>query len=72
MNKSKFQIRKVRRVLRLKSNEFKPATYNVYKVTGPRRLVKYFVLKGDATTFVKRMNDTTVTSDQLLDVMKGK
>lgn len=72
MSKSKYQIKKVRRVLRLKSNEFEPATYNVWKVSGPRRLVKYFTTKKDATAFVKKYTDNTVTTEQLIDVMRGK
>ena len=57
--KSKFKIVKVRRVLKLASNDFNAATYEVYKVTGPRKLVKYFALKKDATAWVKLVTDTT-------------
>jgi hypothetical protein len=72
MSKSKFQIKKVRRVLRLKSNDFNSATYNVWKVTGPNRLVKYFTTKKDGQAYIKRMNDNTITTEQLFDVMKGR
>jgi len=72
-NKKQYQIKKVRRVLRLKSNDFQSATYDVWKVSGPRKLVKYFTLKKDATAWVK--NETTryaLTTDQIIDVMRGK
>lgn len=72
MNKG-FKITKVRRVLKLKSNDFQPATYNVYKVSGPRKLVKYFGLKKDATAWVK--NYTTqhpMTKEQVYDFYKGR
>jgi len=72
MNKG-FKITKVRRVLKLKDNNFEAATYNVYKVSGPRKLVKYFGLKKDATAWVK--NYTTghpLTTDQIIDVMRGR
>ena len=72
MNKN-FKISKVRRVLRLVDNDFNPATYFVYKVSGPRGFRKYFTLKKDATAWVK--NYTTkhpMTSDQLYDFYKGR
>lgn len=72
MSKSKYSIKKVRRVLKLKSNGLEPATYNVWKVTGPKKFTKYFVTKKDATAFVKRYTDNTVTTDMLVDVMKGR
>ena len=72
MNKN-FKISKVRRVLRLVENDFNPSTYFVYKVSGPRKLVKYFNLKKDATAWVK--NYTTnkpMTSDELYNFYKGR
>ena len=71
MNKSKYQIKKVRRVLKFKGTQ--PATYNVWKVSGPRKLVKYFTTKTDATAWVKKFTTQyELDSDQLLDVMKGR
>lgn len=55
--KNKFKITKVRRVLKMKDTE--PATYIVYKVTGPNKWKKYFVTKKDATAWVKLVTDTT-------------
>ena len=57
--KSKFKINKVRRVMRLKDNDFDPAAYIVYKVTGPRKLKKYFTHKKYATDWVKLVTDRT-------------
>jgi len=34
--KNKYSIKKVRRTLRMKSESFEPATYEVWKVSGPR------------------------------------
>jgi len=58
--KSKFKINKVRRVMRLKDNDFDPAAYIVYKVTGPRKLVKYFVTRKDATEWVKQYTSRSI------------
>ena len=72
MNKG-FKITKVRRVLKLKSNDFQPATYNVYKVSGPRKLVKYFTLKKDATAWVKDYTTNhPMTKEQVYDFYKGR
>ena len=74
-SKNKFSVKKVRRVMRMKSENFEPATYEVWKVSGPRKFVKYFVTKKDATAFVKRMNDTTMSIEvvkNLLNEIKYK
>ena len=52
MNKN-FKISKVRRVLRLVDNGFEPATYFVYKVSGPRGFKKFFTLKKDIVKMAK-------------------
>ena len=73
--KNKYSVKKVRRTLRLKSESFEPSTYEVWKVSGPRKFVKYFVTKKDATAFVKRMNDTTMSIEvvkNLLNEIKYK
>lgn len=57
--KSKYKITKVRRVMKLASNDFNAATYEVYKVTGPRKLKKYFTHKKYATDWVKLVTDRT-------------
>ena len=72
MNKN-FKISKVRRVLRLVDNDFNPATYFVYKVSGPRKLVKYFTLKKDATAWVKNFtNRHPMTPSEMHDFYKGR
>ena len=72
MNKS-FKISKVKRVLRLAANGFEPTNYIVYKVTGPRKLVKYFGYKKDATAWVKDVTtNKPMTSEQIYDFYKGR
>ena len=73
--KNKYSVKKVRRTLRLKSENFEPSTYEVWKVSGPKAFKKYFVTKADATAFVKKMNDTTVSIEvvkNLLNEIKYK
>jgi len=67
--KNKYSINKVRRTLRMKSESFEPATYEVWKVSGPKNFRKYFVTKKDATAFVKRMNDTTLTIGMVKSIL---
>jgi len=72
MNKN-FKISKVRRVLRLVDNDFNPATYFVYKVSGPRKLVKYFTLKKDATAWVKDVTtQKPMTAGELYNFYNGR
>lgn len=68
--KNKYSVKKVRRTLRLKSESFEPSTYEVWKVSGPRKFVKYFVTKKDATAFVKGMNDTTMSIEVVKNLLK--
>ena len=56
--KSNYSIKKVKRVLRMKSEKFEPTTYEVYKVTGPKGIKKFFSNKKDASEFVKKYTDT--------------
>jgi len=72
MNKS-FKIQKVKRVLRLSTTNFEPANYIVYKVSGPRKLVKYFGFKKDAEAWVKDWTTKKqMTSDEVYDFYKGR
>jgi len=57
MNKN-YEVKKVTKVLSLKENNFKPAKYILWKTT-IGKMVKYFVTKKDALTFIKSMFDTT-------------
>ena len=71
--KSKYKITKVRRVLRLADNEFEPATYIMYKVSGPRKLVKYFGFKKDAQAWVKDFTtNKPLTTDNIIDLLRGR
>ena len=69
-SKNKFSVKKVRRVMRMKDNNFESATYEVWKVSGPRKFVKYFVTKKDAQTFIKGMNDTTMTLEVVTNLLR--
>ena len=68
--KNKFSVKKVRKVMRMKSENFEPTTYEVWKVSGPRNFRKYFVTKKDGQAFIKSMNDTTMTLDIVKNIMK--
>jgi len=57
MNKN-YEVKKVTKVLSLKENNFKPTKYILWKTT-IGKMVKYFVTKKDALTYVKSMFDTT-------------
>jgi hypothetical protein len=56
--KSEYSIKKVQRVLRMKSEKFEPTTFEVYKVTGPKGIKKFFSNRKDASEFVKKHTDT--------------
>lgn len=56
--KSNYSIKKVNRVMRMKSEKFVPTTFEVYKVTGPNKIQKFFSNKKDATEFVKGLTNT--------------
>ena len=67
--KNKFSVKKVRRVMRMKSENFEPATYEVWKVSGPRKFVKYFVTKKDAQAFIKSHTDTTMSIEVVKNLL---
>ena len=67
--KNKYSIKKVRKVMRMKDNNFESATYEVWKVSGPRNFRKYFVTKKDGQAFIKKMNDTTLTLGIVKNIM---
>lgn len=52
LRKQQYKITKVRRVLRTSKDE--SDTYIVYKVKGPKDLVKFFVSRTDAESFVTK------------------
>jgi hypothetical protein len=67
--KSKYEIKKVRRVLRMKSEGFVPATFEVYKVSGPKGFKKYFVSRKDAKQFIDGYTDTKMTLGIVKNIM---
>lgn len=69
MSKSKFSIKKVRKVMRMKDNNFEPATYEIYKVSGPKGFKKYFVSRKDAKDFIDGYTDTKMTMDIVKNIM---
>ena len=71
--KSGFKVKKVRRCLKFKGVPSKGEMYDVYKVTGPRSLVKYFAFKKDATAWIKKVTTRfPMTADEMYDFYKGR
>ena len=70
MSKSKFSIKKVRKVMRMKDNDFQPATYEIFKVSGPNGIKKYFVNRKDAKAFVDRYTDTKMSIEVVKDLLR--
>jgi hypothetical protein len=67
--KSAYTIKKVRRVMRMKDNEFEPATYEIFKVSGPKKFVKYFCSRKDAKAFIDTYTDTKMTLTIVKNIM---
>ena len=67
--KSNYKVNKVRRVMRMKENDFEPATYEVYKVTGPNKFKKYFCSRKDAKAYIDKMTDTKMTMSIVKNIM---
>lgn len=67
--KSNYSIKKVKRVMRMKSEGFKPTTFEVYKVSGPRGFKKYFVSRKDAKLFIDNYTDTKMTIGIVKNIM---
>jgi hypothetical protein len=65
--KSNYSIKKVNRVLRMKSENFEPTTFEVFKVTGPKGFKKFFSSRKDANEYIKRHTDTKMS---VADVFK--
>ena len=55
--KSNYSIKKVNRVMRMKSEGYQPTTFEVYKVTTPNKVQKYFSSRKDATAYVNKLTD---------------
>ena len=67
--KSNYSIKKVKRVMRMKSEGFEPTTFEVYKVSGPNKFRKYFVSRKDAKSFVDSYTDTKMTIGIVKNIM---
>lgn len=67
--KSLYEIKKVKRVMRMKSEDFEPTTFEVYKVSGPRGFKKYFVSRKDAKLFIDNYTDTKMTIGIVKNIM---
>jgi hypothetical protein len=67
--KSKYSIKKVKRVMRMKSEDFEPTTFEVYKVSGPNKFKKYFVSRKDAKSFIDKYTDTKMTLGIVRNIM---
>jgi hypothetical protein len=68
--KKNYSIKKVNRVMRMKDNNFEPATYEIYKVSGPNKFVKYFVSRKDAKDFIDGYVDTKMTLGIVKNIMR--
>jgi hypothetical protein len=44
----------------MKSEGYQPTTFEVYKVTTPNKVQKYFSSRKDATAYVKNLTDTKI------------
>ena len=67
--KSKYSIKKVKRVMRMKGEDFEPTTFEVFKVSGPNKFKKYFVSRKDAKSFIDKYTDTKMTLGIVKNIM---
>jgi hypothetical protein len=63
--KSKFNIKKVTKVLALAEENFVPYRYILYKVSGPNDINKFFTTRKDAQSFINKQCDKTITPNQI-------
>lgn len=69
-SKNQFSVSKAIRVMRVAADGYEPASYEVWKVSGPRGLKKYFVTKSDAQAFIKKQNDTTMDMSIVRNILR--
>ena len=60
--KSNYSVKKMNKVMRMRSEGFDPTNYEVFKVTGPNGFKKFFVSRKDATEYIKKHTDTKVSN----------
>ena len=52
--KSNYSVKKMNKVMRMRSENFEPTNYEVFKVTGPNGFKKFFVSRKDATEYINQ------------------
>ena len=67
--KSNYDIKKVKRVMRMKNEGFEPISFEVFKVSGPNKFKKYFVSRKDAKSFIDNYTDTKMTIGIVKNIM---
>ena len=67
--KSNYDIKKVKRVMRMKNEGFEPTSFEVFKVSGPNKFKKYFVSRKDAKSYIDKMTDTKMTLGIVKNIM---
>ena len=67
--KSNYDIKKVKRVMRMKNEGFEPISFEVFKVSGPNKFKKYFVSRKDAKSFIENYTDTKMTIGIVKNIM---
>ena len=67
--KSNYDIKKVKRVMRMKNEGFEPISFEVFKVSGPNKFKKYFVSRKDAKSFIDGYTDTKMTIGIVKNIM---
>lgn len=67
--KKNYEIKKVRKVMRMKDNNFEPATYEIYKVTGPNKFKKYFVSRADAYKFITDYTNVKMSMSEVTNLV---
>ena len=60
--KSNYSVKKMNKVMRMRSEGFEPTNYEVFKVTGPNGFKKFFVSRKDASEYVKKHTNTKVSN----------
>jgi len=59
--KSSYKFTKVKKDMRMKKENFQPAKYEIYKVTGPNKLLKYFCSRKDAYQYITDWTNTKMS-----------
>lgn len=68
--KNQYVIKKVQKVMRMKDNNFEPANYEIFKVTGPNKFKKYFVSRKDAKAFIDTYTDTKMSVEVVHNIIR--